>query len=158
MQETFQQKLRRWRFNLLPSYRGSGGWMTHLADDWREVHVKLPLNIFTRNYVGTTFCGSMYAAIAPFYVAMIHFNLPKGHIVWDKSIQVDFKRPGKGTLYAKIILTQDDIDDILETLQTKRATERDFSIDLIDKSGTVCMTLTETIYIRRPPPIRRVKY
>ncbi len=150
MHETLKQKARRWRFNLLPSYRGSGGWMTYLADDWREVHVKLPLNIFTQNYVGTTYCGSMYSAIAPFYVAMIHFNLPKGYIVWDKSIQVDFKRPGKETLYAKIILTEDALDEIRETLSQKRSTERDFTIELTDKVGTVCATLTETVYIRRP--------
>jgi len=129
--------------------------MTYLAEDWRAVHVKLPLNLFTRNYVGTTYCGSMYSAIAPFYVAMIHFNLPEGHIVWDKSIQVDFKRPGKETLYAKIILTQDDLDDITATLVNKRATERDFTIDLTDKVGTVHATLTETIYIRRPSKINQ---
>ena len=53
----------RWKFNhLFPAFRRTGGRIAYIADDWREVRVELPLNWATRNYVGTIFGGSLYAA------------------------------------------------------------------------------------------------
>ncbi len=155
MQETWREKLQRWRFNLLPSFRGSGGWITYLSLDWREVHVKLPLNWLTRNYVGTTYCGSLYSAFAPFYVAMVHFNLPEGHIAWDKSVTVHFKKPGRDTLYAKMKLEQAEIDSILDDLQVKRATERTYTVDIMNAEGDIHVSFDEVVYIRRPSPAVR---
>lgn len=152
MAETLRDRLRRWRFNLLPSYRGSGGWITHLAADWREVQVKLPLNFWTRNYVGTTFCGSMYAAVAPFYMAMIAMNLGMEYLVWDKTVTIHFKKPGQSTLYACCKLEAADLEAIRFDLETKRATERTYTIDLTDASGVVHVSFEEVIYIRRKRP------
>ena len=52
-------------FNFFPAYRGFGARITYIADDWRAVHIKLPLIWRMRNYVGTLFGGSMYAAVSP---------------------------------------------------------------------------------------------
>ncbi|HBE81322.1 MAG TPA: DUF4442 domain-containing protein, partial [Blastocatellia bacterium] len=65
MPESFESKRFRWGFNLFPAYRGTGGRVTYIADDWKEVRVKLPLNWRTRNYVGTIFGGSIYGAVDP---------------------------------------------------------------------------------------------
>jgi hypothetical protein len=150
--ESLRDRLRRWRYNLLPSYRGSGGWMTYLAPDWREVHVKLPLNLWTRNYVGSTFCGSMYAAVAPFYMAMIAMNLGMDYLVWDKTVTIQFKKPGQSTLYARFCLTADDLAGIKAELEAKRSTERTYTIDLTDAQGVVHVSVEEVIYIRRKRP------
>lgn len=141
--------LRRWYYNLLPSYRGSGGWVTYLAPDWREVKVKLPLNLWTRNYVGTTFCGSMYAAVAPFYMAMIAMNLGLEYVVWDKTVSIQFKKPGQSTLYAHFKLEEADLNAIKAELEAKRSTERTYQIDLVDAAGVVHVSFEEVIYIRR---------
>ena len=42
-----------------------------LADDFREVRVKLPLSLRTRNAVGTIFGGSLYGAVDPIYMIML---------------------------------------------------------------------------------------
>ena len=158
MQETFREKLQRWRFNLLPSYRGSGGWLTYLSLDWREVHVKLPLNFWTRNYINTTYCGSLYSAFAPFWVAMIHFNMPKGFIAYDKSATIHFKKPGTSTLYAKFLLTQDEIDLIRDALEKKRSIDRTYLVDITDKEGNIHAQIEEVVYIRRPMKARTIRY
>lgn len=149
MAESIRDRLRRWKFNLLPSYRGSGGWITYLSPDWREVKIKLPLNIWTRNYVGTTFCGSLYAAVAPFYMAMIALNLGLEYMVWDKTVTIHFKKPGQGTLYAHFKLEAADLEAIKADLEAKRSVERTYTIDLVDAAGVVHVSFEEVIYIRR---------
>ena len=51
MPESFRTRLMRWGFNLWPCYRGTGGRVTFIAADWREVRVRLPLSWRTRNIV-----------------------------------------------------------------------------------------------------------
>ena len=97
MPESFRSKTFRWGFNLFPAYRGTGGRVTYIADDWHEIRVKLPLNWRTRNYVGTIYGGSIYGAIDPIYMLMLIRIVGDGYIVWDKAANVRFRKPGKGT-------------------------------------------------------------
>jgi acyl-coenzyme A thioesterase PaaI-like protein len=60
MKESLKTRLMRWRFNFFPAYRGIGARIIYIADDWQEIHIKLPLKRKTRNYVGTIFGGSIY--------------------------------------------------------------------------------------------------
>lgn len=65
MPESRASRRMRWRFNLFPAFRGTGARVTYIAGDFRELHVRLPLNWRTRNYVGTIFGGSLYGAVDP---------------------------------------------------------------------------------------------
>ncbi len=146
---TLRGLLRRWKYNLMPSYRGSGGWITYIADDWREVRIRLPLNLWTRNPVGTIYCGSMYSAIAPFFMGMYFWNLGRDYLVWDKSTSIHFKKPGKTTLYAHMKLDERDIEEVKAELETRRHTERAYSVDLTDRDGVVHASFDIVLYIRR---------
>ena len=98
MAESLKTRLVRWRFNFLPAYRRTGARITYVAADWREVRIKLPLNWSTRNYVGTTFGGSMYAAVDPVYMIMLIMLLGPHYIVWDKAAAIRFKKPARSTM------------------------------------------------------------
>src|SRR5512136_1645914 len=100
MSESFKTRLTRWRLNFFPAYRGTGARITYIADDWREVRIKLPLNWRTRNYVGTIFGGSMYGAVDPIYMVMLIRSLGPGCVVWYKGATIQFKRPARSTLHA----------------------------------------------------------
>ena len=63
MKESLRTRLLRWGFNFFPAYRRTGARITHIAADFGEVRVRLPLNRKTRNYVGTVFGGSMFGAV-----------------------------------------------------------------------------------------------
>ncbi len=91
MAESLKTRLARWRFNFFPAYRGTGGRITYIAHDWREVRIKLPLSWRTRNYVGTTFGGSLYGAVDPIYMIMLIKVLGPDYVVWDKSATIQFK-------------------------------------------------------------------
>lgn len=149
MRESLRSRLRRWRYNWLPSYRGSGGWITYLAEDWREVKVVLPFNLWTRNYVGTTYCGSLYSAVAPFYVAMFVKNLGLDYVVWDKTVTMRFLKPVRTTMYAHLRLEPAELEAVRAELAERRATERTFTIELADAAGAVHVAFEEVIHIRR---------
>jgi acyl-coenzyme A thioesterase PaaI-like protein len=154
MSESFKTRLTRWRLNFFPAYRGTGARITYIADDWHEVRIKLPLNWRTRNYVGTIFGGSMYAAIDPIYMVMLIQILGPAYVVWDKGATIQFKRPGRSTLHASFILDAPEIDAIQADLTTRTAIERDYRVDLLDADGVVHATVTQTLHIRCKEALR----
>lgn len=154
MSESVKSKLWRWAFNLHPTYRSTGAWMTYIADDFREIRIKLPLSWRTRNYVGTIFGGSMYAAVDPLYMIMLIKNLGPGYLVWDKAATVRFKKPGRGTLYAQFVLSGEELSTIRSESQRLESLDRVYEIQLTDAEGMVCAVVEKTIYIRRKQPDR----
>ena len=154
MSESLKTRLTRWRLNFFPAYRGTGARITYIADDWHEVRIKLPLNWRTRNYVGTIFGGSMYAAIDPIYMVMLIQILGPAYVVWDKGATIQFKRPGRSTLDASFILDAPEIDAIKTELMERPAIERDYRVDLLDVDGVIYATVTQTLHIRCKEAVR----
>lgn len=136
-------------FNLFPAYRGTGGRVTFVSDDFREVRVRVPLNWRTRNYVGTIFGGSMYAAVDPFFMIMLIQNLGPDYVVWDKAASIRFRRPGTGTLQARFAVPQEETDAILRALESAPSVDRVYTVDLVDGAGVSIATVEKTIYVRR---------
>ena len=150
---------RMWRFgfNHWPCFRRTGGRVTYIAQDWSELVVRLPLNFRTRNYVGTIFGGSMFAALDPFFMMMLLNTLGHEYIVWDKSASIRFKRPGKSTLYARFILDPDEAADIRESLTRRQTVNRTYTVELKDKDGLVHAVVEKTLFITRKDPHRHDK-
>ncbi len=147
MPESFRSRLDRLKFNFFPAFRGTGGRVTYIADDYREVRIKLPLSWRTRNYVGTIYGGSMYGAVDPIYMIMLIKNLGPGYVVWDKAARIRFRKPGKTTLFARFELTEAEITEIKSLAGTGKSVDRHFSIELTDSGGVVHAEIDKTIYI-----------
>jgi len=149
MRESLSSRLLRIRFNLFPAYRGTGARVTYIADDLREIRIRLPLGWRTRNYVGTIFGGSMYAAADPILMVMLIRNLGSDYLVWDKSASIRFRRPGRGTLYATFTLDQEELDAIRAALRDADRVDRDYRVELVDAEGVIHAEVEKTIQIRR---------
>lgn len=149
MPESFRTRLTRHGYNFFPAYRGTGGRVRYIADDYREIRVEVALNWRTRNYVGTIFGGSMFGAVDPMYMIMLIKALGPEYAVWDKSAAIQFRKPGRSTLRATFLLTDEEIGEIRRLLATAPAIERTYAIDLTDAEGTVCASVQKTIHIRR---------
>ena len=149
MAESFRTRVCRWFFNLFPAYRGTGGRVTYIAADLREVRIRLPLNWRTRNYVGTIFGGSLYGAVDPFYMLMLIKLLGPDYVVWDKAARIRFRRPGRSTLYARFTIGDDELKAIREALEHECSVDRVYQVDLTDAQGVVHATVEKTVYIRR---------
>ena len=149
MAESLKTQLMRWGFNLFPAYRGTGARITYIADDWREIRIKVPLNWRTRNYVGTIFGGSLYGAVDPVYMIMLIKLLGPDYVVWDKAAVIRFKRPGRSTLYACFRLDEQEIEGIKTELTREPSVDRVYHVNLTDRDGVVHASIEKTIHIRR---------
>lgn len=149
MPESFRTMLRRIWFNHWPCYRGSGGRITYMADDYKHIRVKIPLNRNTRNIMGTIYGGSMYSAIDPFYMDMLMKLLGNDYIVWDKAASIRFMKPGRKNLFAEFYMTDREIDTIKEELMDKKSIDRHYKVELKDKEGKVYAIVEKTVFVRK---------
>lgn len=149
MSESLRTRLLRWGFNRFPAYRGSGGRVTYIAHDLREIRVRLPLTWRTRNYVGTLFGGSMFGAVDPIPMVMLIRLLGPEYTVWDKTASIRFRRPGRDTLYARFAIGDEELAAIRAEVAREGRTERVYTVELTDGEGTVHATVEKTVHIRR---------
>jgi len=149
MKESLKHRFIRIAFNFWPCIRGTGAKVLYIAQDWKEIRVKVPLNWRTRNYVGTIFGGSMYGAIDPFLMLMFIKILGKEYIVWDKAATIDFVKPGISTLFATFLIDEKEIDYIRRELKEKRSLLRTYPLQLVDKNGNLVASFQKTLYFRK---------
>lgn len=149
MPESFRTKLERWGFNRFPAYRGTGARITYIASDWREVRVRIPLNWRTRNYVGTTFGGSMYGAVDGVHMVMLIKNLGSDYLVWDKAATIRFRRPGREPLYATCRLAAEELTSLRAEVDRSGKGEREFTVEFVSAAGEVHAICQKLLSIRR---------
>lgn len=148
MPESWRTRFARWGFNWFPAYRGTGARLTYIGADWREVRLRLSLSWRTRNYVGTLFGGSMYGALDPVYMVMLLKTLGPDYVVWDKAATIQFRRPGRGTLYASFYLTDAVLAAIREAVAEHGKVEWRFTTELTDAAGEVHASCEKLLSIR----------
>ena len=148
MTESLKSRLSRILFNYFPIFWSTGAKVTYLAADFKEIHIKLPLSWRTRNYVGAIFGGSMFSATDVLYFLLVVKNIGEDYIVWDKASSIRFKKPGKGTLYTKAVISDKEIEIIKTELLNIDKIDRVYYLDLIDEAGDICASVEKTIHIQ----------
>jgi acyl-coenzyme A thioesterase PaaI-like protein len=151
MPQSLRTFLFRLGFNLWPCYRGTGGRVEHIAADWSEVRVRLPLSWRTRNYVGTIFGGSLYGAVDPFHMIMLMHHLGPGYQVWDKSAAIRFRRPGRTRLRARLVLPPGEAAAIRAALEAEPKVDRSYTVELRDEAGELHATVEKVVHVRVTP-------
>ena len=148
MAESLQSRLARWRLNFLPAFRRTGGRLVYVAGDWREARVRLRLSWATRNYVGTMFGGSLYAAADGVRAVMLMKLLGPEYVVWDKAATIRYRKPCRTTVYATFTISERETDAIRDALSREPKLERHYQVDWSDAAGTVYASVESTIHIR----------
>lgn len=155
--ESFQT----WRFrilmNLYPMYFGTGGKILFWSGDSTEVQVRIKRSIWTYNYVGTIFGGSMFSATDPFYMLMLHRIFSDSFVVWDRSAQIKFIKPSKATLFARYSLSEDLLETIKEEVSVKGESNYLFKIELLDRDSVLHALIERTVYIATKEHYRNKK-
>ena len=151
LQTNRRESFKTWWFrqflNWYPMYFGTGGKILFWSSDYQEVYIRLRRNIWTYNYVGTIFGGSMFSATDPFYMVMLLKVLGNRYVVWDKAASIRFRKPGRQTLYARFELTQERIDAIRQEVAVNHQTEQTFVVQWLDKEGVVHAELERLCYV-----------
>ncbi len=153
MKESFESKIWRWFINLHPTYRGSGGRITFISADFCHVKIKLPCHWKTKNHMGITWGGSLYAALDPIYGIMLHKLLRGKYKVIDRSAHIHFKNPGRETLYAHFHIPKQELQDIKTELKTHSRLQRTYQVSLQNRQGKehVCCDKVIGIYAKPKP-------
>jgi acyl-coenzyme A thioesterase PaaI-like protein len=149
MRESMHTRLFRWVMNVWPCYRGTGGKVTHIAEDWSEVRVRLGLSWRTRNYVGTIFGGSLYAALDPFFMLMLIKRLGPDFIVWDKSASIRFRKPGRSRLTAVMRMDDEEVAEVRRLMETEARIDRTYRVSFVDGEGVVHAEVEKVVQVRR---------
>ena len=145
--ESLKTRLMRWGLNLFPALAASGGRLTYIADDFSVVKLKLKKCLRTRNYVGTMYGGSMYAAVDGIYMVMLIRLLGKDYEVWDMEGRIRYLKPGRTDLFANFKIDTDELALIRETLAREPKLVREYKVSLTDRE--VSAEVVKTIYIRK---------
>jgi acyl-coenzyme A thioesterase PaaI-like protein len=139
----------RWLFRIWPPYAFSGIGVTHLADDWSQARVELRARWYNRNYVGTHFGGSLFAMTDPFWMILLIRRLGPGYRVWDRAAQIEFVKPGRGTVVAQFALDEATVADIRAATAGGEKRLHWFDTDVVDEHGEVVARVRKQVYVRR---------
>jgi acyl-coenzyme A thioesterase PaaI-like protein len=137
--------------NLWPPFLGAGVRVRSIAPDFREVRVEMRLRLGNRNHFGTHFGGSLYSMTDPFFVMMVHHNLPPDYMVWDKAGSIEYVAPGRGPVSATMRLDQSDLDTILRMTASGDKHLHLFKVDVVDREGLTVAKVEKIVYARRKP-------
>jgi len=135
--------------NFWPPFLGAGIRVKHIAADMMSIDVEMKLRWWNANYVGTHFGGSLFAMTDAFYMLMVMAKLGGGYIVWDKAASIRYRKPGKGTVRAEFRLTDAQLDEIRQKLQTLPKYEPTFKVDVKDQQGNVVAEVEKLLWIRK---------
>lgn len=138
-------------FNFWPPFLFAGIHVTRMSADWREARVELRMRPWTKNYVGTHFGGSLFSMTDPFWMILVKECLGSDYIVWDKAAEIEFVKPGKGTVHANFKVEDSVLDEIRSATGNGNKYLYWLPVEIIDRQGDVVAKIRKQIYVRRKP-------
>ncbi len=137
----------RWLLNSWPPFWAAGIRVVEISDDWGYVKVRLRKYWFNRNYVNVHYGGSLFSMTDPFYMLMIMQKLGKAYIVWDKTAEIKFIKPGRKDVYAEFRVSDQQISDYKQQLLTQDKIEPEFEIEIIDIEDNLISKVVKKLHI-----------
>jgi len=145
LRQLFLEKL----INFYGPFLGAGVKLLKMSKDYRHARVSMKLTFYNKNYMGTQFGGSLYGMVDPWYMLMLIKNLGPEYIVWDKAATINFRKPGRGTVFAEFDLTEDHLKEIRATLVAQNKMDYIFKVEIKDKDGKLIAEVDKVLYIRK---------
>jgi acyl-coenzyme A thioesterase PaaI-like protein len=135
--------------NLWPPFLFGGVHVHRIADDWRSAEVHLRSRPWNRNYVGVHFGGNLFSMTDPFWMLLTLNALGPDYIVWDKAGEIEFVKPGRGTVVARFRLDDGTLDEIRAATADGDKHLRWMQTEVLDAQGDIVARVRKQLYIRR---------
>ena len=126
-------------------------WVVRFEKGFTGARVKIIKSILNRNYNGSIFGGTIFTAADPFYPLLFHqLFTKKGYrvVAWSKSAEIQFLKAGLTDLYFDIKLDTNEIAEAEHILKTAGKYVKAHPIDIYNKNGEICVSLTNEVYLR----------
>ena len=118
-------------------FLGSGIKIKEINEQQNKFLISLRLTTRNKNLFGTQFGGSLYSMTDPFFVFILVLNLGDEYIVWDKSAQVDFIKPGKSKVFSTIEIPMSRIAEIKNEIDAIGKSTYFFETAIVDNDQKI---------------------
>src|SRR3954467_2880831 len=132
---------------LYPPFRPMRIKVLEIADGWRVVRVRLPLNAMSRNPGGVMF-GGYQAALADPIAALACARIFPGYSVWTRAMAISFDHGGNSDLEMRFSLTPEQEADIRIELEREGRSTPSFEYGYFRRDGVRCTVVRNTVAIR----------
>jgi len=109
----------------------------------------MKLRFWNWNHEKSHFGGSLYSMTDPFYALLIRENLPEKVVVWVKSAQIRFVRPGRGSVLAEFHLSEETLEKIHRDLMERGKAEPSFQIEVKDLDGKTVALVEQVVSVKK---------
>jgi acyl-coenzyme A thioesterase PaaI-like protein len=132
---------------LYPPFRPMRIKVLEIADGWRRVRIRLPLNAMSRNPGGVMF-GGYQAALADPIAALACARVFPGYSVWTRAMAVSFDHGGNSDLEMRFSLATEQEKAIRLELERDGRSTPTFEYGYFRSDGVRCTVIRNTVAIR----------
>jgi hypothetical protein len=141
----------KWAMRFYPPLLFQRIWVIRFEKDFRGVKVKVNKSLVNSNYNSSIFGGTIFASADPFYPLLFHqILIHKGYKVrvWLKSAQINYLKPGRTDLFFNIDISEADIEEVEQVLNTIGKHTKAYPVDMYNKAGELCVSVMAEVYLR----------
>jgi acyl-coenzyme A thioesterase PaaI-like protein len=145
------EKTLKWAISLYPPLLFQRIWVKRFHPGFRGVDVKINKSLFNKNYNGSIFGGTIFAATDPFYALLFDQLLQREGFkvrVWLKSASIQYLKPGRSDLFFTLLITDDMLNDAIVTLNNNGKFIRAYPMEIKNAAGEICATVLNEVYVR----------
>lgn len=146
------ERVLKWAMCLYPPLLFQRIWVKKFHPGFRGVDVKISNSFLNRNYNGSIFGGTIYAATDPFHAILFDQLMQrKGYKVrvWLKSGSIQYLKPGLTSLHFTIKITDEMIAEAEQTIKANKKFVKTYPIELFNKNGELCANALNEVYLRQ---------
>jgi hypothetical protein len=85
----------------------------------------------------------------PFYALLMFGQLGSGYVVWDKSAEVQFIKPGRGRMRAEFVLPVAEVARVRALAAAGGKVEPTYTVDVRDSCGVLVARVSKTLHVRK---------
>ncbi len=130
-----------------PPFLFMGVKVLKVTQDYRHLHLRIPLRFYGTNMQGRMFGGFICAVADPIAALLVQKIFPNTQ-TWTKRNSVDFLRPAASYLEVKLDITDLDVEEIKEQLRIDGQATHAFKYYFLDKRGRKVARVNNTVFVR----------
>lgn len=138
----------KWTLRLYPPLWGTGIWVEHVSQDFREVVVTMASRFYNRNAFGGHFGGSLAAMTDPFPTLMLMRVLGPDYRVIDSETNIQFLAQARGRVKARFSIDEEMLAEIRAATAGGEKHILIFPVEVTDEEGAVVTKVDKSIYVR----------
>ncbi len=147
----------KWTLSLYPPLWGTGIWVEHVSEDFREVVVTMASRFYNRNAFGGHFGGSLAAMTDPFPTLMLMQILEPDYRIIDAATHIQFLAQARGKVKARFSIDDEKLTEIREMTAGGDKYTVSIPVAITNEGGAQVAQVDKEIYIRLRRELRPEK-